>query len=485
MQSIERKLTLSYVLVSLVTVVIMGVLFFTAIYQYYVSGIEQTLLNHASADVTLFDQYAPAGDISGKRDFIFDNVTGKEESALVELYDPDEHFLINNSGEASANVELTPDYYDALEGKQASWNGRLSTKEPVMSVSVPIHDGDKVVGVLRYLSSMRQAQTLLQSNMIVVVLISIAILVISAIIGYTMSNRILVPIRDLRRVTREIANGNLNIRAEVYYNDEIGQLAHSVNRMTEEIALSDKSKNDFISSISHELRTPLTSINGWTETLEDTPEDVETVRMGLDIISRETRRLIHLVNDLLDFSKLQSHRIELEIGAVWLDEFLEALYNQFLPRATQEGVTLRLHLDDEDAELSGDEARLRQVFINVIDNSFKFVKGRAHPEITIQSHMLDDQVVITVEDNGPGMSSGDLMRVKEKFYKGSSRQSGTGLGLSIANEIVMLHGGTFYIDSIRGVGTKVSVVLPFEHGQAVEEDIELTSQEAEDSTAEK
>ena len=475
MQSIERKLTLSYVLISLVTVVIMGVLFFTAIYQYYVSGIEQTLLNHASADVTMYDKYAPAGDIDKKRDFIFDNMTSKNENALVELYDLEGHFLINNAGEATANVELTPDYYDALEDEPARWNGRLSTREPVMSVCVPIHDGSKMVGVLRYLSSTRQAQLLLQGNMVVVVLLSLAILAIATIIGYVMSNRILVPIRDLRRVTHEIANGNLNIRAEVYYNDEIGQLAQSVNRMTEEITLSDKSKNDFISSISHELRTPLTSINGWTETIEDATDDEEMVRMGLSIISRETRRLIHLVNDLLDFSKLQSHRIELETDIIWLDEFLEALYHQFLPRANQEGVTLRLHLDDQNAELIGDESRLRQVFINVIDNSFKFVKGRAHPEIIIQNHMLDDQVVIAVEDNGPGMSSGDLMRVKEKFYKGSSRQSGTGLGLSIANEIISLHGGTFYIDSIRGVGTKVSVVLPFEQDEAMEDDTETNA----------
>lgn len=446
-------------------------LFFIAIYQYYISGMEQTLLNHAEASATMYDKYAPSGDMAQKKTFIFENMNTGED-ALVEVYDDKGNFIINNDGNAKDHTELTSDYLESLGGENASWRGRIDTKEPIMSVSVPIRDGDKVVGVLRYVSSMTLARTLMKSNMMIVIFIGIVIMFIAAAIGYVMSARILVPVRDLIKVTREIAIGNLNVKAKVFARDEIGQLAQAVNRMAGEIELSNKSKNDFISSISHELRTPLTSISGWAETIEDSPNDEETTKMGLAIISKETKRLTNLVNDLLDFSKLQSHRIELDSELIWLDEFLEALYHQFLPRANQEGVNLRLHLDNQNAMVIGDENRLRQVMINVLDNSFKFVIGRARPEIVIQSHMLDDQVVITVEDNGPGMSSEDLMRVKEKFYKGSSRQSGTGLGLSIANEIIALHNGTFYIDSIRGVGTKVSVVLPFEKDENLEQNDE-------------
>ena len=441
---LSTKLTLSYVLISLITLIIMEGLFFVAIYQYYVSGMEQTLMNNAEASATMFNKYAPAGDMEDKQDFIFENLN-TDENALVEIYNTNSDFIINNS------------------------------------VSVPILDGEKVVGVMRYVSSMTMAHALLKSNFLVVFMIGMFILALAALIGHVMGSIILVPIHNLIRVTREIANGNLEIKAKVYNNDEIGQLSKAVNRMTDDIALSYKAKNDFISSISHELRTPLTSINGWVETLEDSPNDVETTQMGLEIISRETKRMTRLVNDLLDFSKLQSHRIELEKEPIWLDEFLEGMYNQFLPRAQQENVALRLHLGNTDVLLMADENRLSQVFINVMDNAFKFVKGRACPEIVIQSHLLDDQVVITVEDNGPGMSSEELMRVKEKFYKGSSKQSGTGLGLSIVNEIVALHDGTFYIDSIRGVGTKVSVVLPFEETTLDEESVEFESESTDEA----
>lgn len=443
-------------------------LFFVAIYQYYVSGMEHTLVNTAEANAMMCSKYTASGDIESKQDFIFENMN-IEENALVEVYNQDGKFLINNCGDTEKATELTPDYKQALDGKVESWRGKIETREHIISVSAPIYDGENIVGVLRYISSMTLAYDLLKSNVIAVFLIGLVILILAAVIGHMMGAVILVPIRDLIKVTREIADGNLEIKAKVYNNDEIGQLSNTVNRMTNDIALSDKAKNDFISSISHELRTPLTSINGWVETLEDSPDDIETMRMGLDIISKETRRMTRLVNDLLDFSKLQSHRIELEIEPIWLNEFLEMMYTQFLPRAQQENITLRLDLGEQDVMIMADGNRMSQVCINVLDNAFKFVKGRVCPEVIIQSRLLDDQVVITVEDNGPGMSSEELMRVKEKFYKGSSKQSGTGLGLSIVNEIVALHNGTFYIDSIRGVGSKVSVVLPVEE---TEDDIQ-------------
>ncbi len=435
-------------------------LFFMAVYQYYVSGMSQTLVNHAEASAAMFDKYAPTGSIEDKTKFIYENMK-VDEAALVEVYGVENNFVINNLGSKEMHTELTKDYEEALKGATSIWRGRLDTHEPVISVSVPLKDRDKVVGVLRYVSSMTVANSVLQSNTVMAVIIGLIILVFAALLGYIMSTRILVPVKDLMRVTREITAGNLDAVATKYYNDEIGQLAVAVNTMTDEIRRSDKAKSDFISSISHELRTPLTSIKGWAETLDDNVTDAETAKMGLSIIERETNRLIHLVNDLLDFSQIQSGRITLQREPMWIDGFLEEIYNQFLARAKQEQVNLRLRLDSQDAMIYGDENRLRQVVINIIDNGFKFVRGRARAELIIQSHMLDDHVVISIEDNGPGMSPDDLARVKEKFYKGASKQSGSGIGLSVANEIVELHNGTLYIDSIRGVGTKVSIVLPF------------------------
>ncbi|MDU5951527.1 MAG: HAMP domain-containing sensor histidine kinase [Clostridiales bacterium] len=459
MPSIGRKLTYSYVLISLITVLVLESLFGMAIYQYYVSGMSQTLVNHAEASATMYDKYAPAGTIDDKAAYIYENMK-VDENALVEVYGPNRQFIIDNTGNKSSHVTLGKDYEEALLGDTAIWRGRTKTNESIMSVSVPLKDRDQVVGVLRYVSSMAPAHSVMRSNAVMALILGLTILLVAALLGYMMSHRILVPIKDLIRVTQEVTAGNLTVKAKRYYHDEIGHLANVFNKMTDEIQRSNQAKTDFISSISHELRTPLTSIKGWAETIDDNIKDDETVQLGIDIIDRETNRLIHLVNDLLDFSKLQSHRIELNIDTLWLDDLLKGIYHQFAAKANQENVIMRLHLDSQEPIILADEDRLRQVLINIIDNSFKFVKGRPNAEIIVQSHMLDDQVVITIEDNGPGMSSEELVRVKEKFYKGSTKQSGTGLGLSIANEIVELHKGTLYIDSIRGIGTKVSVVLP-------------------------
>lgn len=461
---IGRKLILSFVLISLVTVAIMISLFYVAIYQYYINGMEQVMINHAEASAAMYNRYAPQGSIEDKKNYIYENMDINEQ-ALVELYDNQGRFILNNAGENATPTELTDDYYGAMQGEKEVWTGRIGTKEDIMSVSIPIFDRERVVGVLRYVSSMSAVNEILRANLLLAAAIGFVILMIATFIGSFMSARILTPVKDLMRVTQEITNGNLNVQAKIYDGDEIGQLADAVNQMTDEIKRSNRARTDFVSSVSHELRTPLTSIKGWAETIEDSPSDIDTTRLGIDIIGHETNRLIQLVNNLLDFSKLQSHRIELSCEVMWIDEFLEGMYHQFSVRAAQEEVTLRLHLDSQNVEVFADENRLRQVFINVLDNSFKFVAGRSQPEIIIESHMLDDQVVMTIEDNGPGMTGADLLRVKQKFYKGSSNLSGTGLGLSIANEIVELHNGTMYVDSIRGYGTKVSVVLPIFEGE--------------------
>lgn len=450
---------LSFSLVSLVTVAIMVTLFYATIHQYYLNGMEQALTNNAEASAVLYNRYAPPGDLSDKVEYIQENFDINEH-ALVEVYQPDGKLILNNMAGSGNPSELTDDFNEALNGGKGVYIGEIGD-EPIMSVSVPLYDHERVVGTLRYVSSLTGTYAVLRQNLTLAMSIGLIILIFSTFIGVILSIRILNPIRDLIKVTRQISDGNLNAKANIYYNDEIGELANTVNLMTEEIKKSNKARTDFISSVSHELRTPLTSIKGWAETIDDNPADLDTTRLGMEIIGRETNRLIKLVNNLLDFSKLQNHRIELESKSLWIDAFLEDLYQQFIVRADQEGVILRLHLDSQDIQIYADDNRLRQVLINILDNSFKFVAGRDNPEIIMQSHMLDDQVVITIEDNGPGMSSSDLLHVKQKFYKGTSTLSGTGLGLSIANEIITLHNGSMYVDSIPGYGTKVSVVLPF------------------------
>ncbi|MBP3585542.1 MAG: HAMP domain-containing histidine kinase [Peptococcaceae bacterium] len=460
MRSIRRRLIGNYITIALVTVLILEGLFAVAISEYYVGGVERILANQAETSATFFSQYADACDVYKKSNYIFENLD-VEETALIEVIDMQGHVVIDSTGSSAEEIINTSDVAQALKGNSAVWRGRSELNEPIVAVSAPIYDGFAVVGVLRYVSSLAPAYQVLGQFFALLLLFGLGVIAVAFLYGRAMAQRILEPIQELVRVTEEVAQGNYKVTAIKYHNDEIGQLVDAVNIMTKEITRADQAKSEFISSISHELRTPLAAIKGWAETMQDMKDDIEVVEEGLSIVSKETDRLIILVNDLLDFSRLQAHRIELKKEEFSISDLLENIIGQFTVRCQQERIKMMLLTDNQESWVFADYNRLKQVLINVVDNAMKFTVGRPNAEIRISSQVLDDQIIVIVEDNGSGISPEDLQRVKEKFYKGSSNKSGTGLGLSIASEIMELHGGKMLIDSTLNVGTKVVLVMPF------------------------
>ena len=460
MQSIRKQLVSNYVLVALIAVLLLESMFMVVISQYYLGGVERILMTDVETAANFYNRSASKGDIYTKSNYIFENLD-MEENALVEVLDLNGRVIIDSSGSSSEEIVTTGDFIQALSGRIDSWTGRSELDEMIIAVSAPIYDDSNVVGVLRYVSSLEPVYQVIFRYVIVSLLFGLAVVCVAYIFARAMSKRILVPIQELVRVTEEVAQGNYKVTAIKYHNDEIGQLVDAVNIMTKEITRADQAKSEFISSISHELRTPLTSIKGWAETMQDMNDDPEIIEEGLGIIGKETDRLIILVNDLLDFSRLQAHRIELKKEEFSISHLLEDIHNQFAVRCHQERVKMTVLTDNNEGWVFADYNRLKQVFINIVDNAMKFTVGRPRAEIKISSQVLDDQIVMIIEDNGSGISPEDLKRVKEKFYKGSSNKSGTGLGLSIASEIMELHGGKMLIDSTQGKGTKVVLVMPY------------------------
>ncbi len=460
MQSIRKQLVNNYVLVALITVLILESMFMLVISQYYMGGVERILKTDAETAANFYNRSASQGDIYAKSNYIFENLS-MEESALVEVLDLNGKVIIDSTGSSSDVLVTTGDFIQALNGNIDSWTGHSDLNELIIAVSAPIYEGDNIIGVLRYVSSLEPTYHIMIQYLLISLLIGLTVIGVAFVFAQAMSKRILVPIQELVRVTEEVAQGNYKVTAIKYHNDEIGQLVDAVNIMTKEITKADQAKSEFISSISHELRTPLTSIKGWAETMQDMSEEPEIIEEGLGIIGKETDRLIILVNDLLDFSRLQAHRLELKKEEFSMTDLLEDVQNQFSVRCRQEGIHMSVLTDNNESWVFADYNRLKQVFINVVDNAMKFTAGRPKAEIKISSQVLDDQIIMIVEDNGSGISQQDLKRVKEKFYKGSSNKSGTGLGLSIASEIMELHGGKMLIDSTQGKGTKVMLIMPY------------------------
>ena len=219
-------------------------------------------------------------------------------------------------------------------------------------------------------------------------------------------------------------------------------------------------KHDIISSISHELRTPLTSIGGWTETLMvGGMEDRGLALKGLAIINKESHRLSQMVEELLDFARLEGGRMKLHSERFDLRGELADAAFIYTDLCKRDGITMQYDEGEEPVPVFGDKDRLRQVFLNILDNAAKYSGPGGKIELAVGQE--GDKALVVIRDHGPGIPAADLPYIKDKFYRGTApKKRGAGIGLSVCDEIVKLHGGTLTIESEEGEGTHVSIRLP-------------------------
>lgn len=442
----------------------------TAFKSNYYSNVESILNSGASnsavsyftsnlEDGTSLEQSAP--------DFI-DSYSYKDKTTTW-IIDAQGRVILSSSGFAIEKQEM-PDYDDALVSSNNSGKfiGRLDSGEKVMAICRLIKNpqGD-IAGAVRVMASLEQVDSQLRN---VFFLVFIGLTVVFAIIIFSnlfFIRSIIFPVREINETTKKIARGDYNVRIEKKYNDEIGDLCDSINSMAEEISTTDKMKNDFISTISHELRTPLTSIKGWGETLTiGADENVDDLTIkGLQVIVKEAGRLECFVEELLDFSRLQSGRMNLKLAKTDIFAELDETVFTFRERAMREGIEVRYSIPEAPAVADADANRLRQVFMNILDNALKY--SRAPSKIFVKAQFLKENgnnlVSIAIADRGCGISKEDLPHVKEKFYKANVSVRGSGIGLAVTNEIINLHHGRLEIDSQEGRGTLVTIYLPVEN----------------------
>ncbi|MBR1659035.1 MAG: HAMP domain-containing histidine kinase [Oscillospiraceae bacterium] len=263
----------------------------------------------------------------------------------------------------------------------------------------------------------------------------------------------------LQYQARRIAEGSYGIVTEKFRDDELGDLTDSINEMSAELARSTAVQSEFISSVSHELRTPLTAIMGWAEAMGYDEAIQGESRRGLSIIAKEAGRLTKMVSELLEFTRIQDGRFTLSVESMDLAAEVEDAVFTYRNLSEQEGVELRYSCDEESIPMiEGDPERLKQVLLNVLDNAVKY--GGEGKSIEVSLTAEEPEVVIRVRDHGPGIPPDELPHVKERFYKGSSKQRGSGIGLAVCEEIVARHGGGLRIENAEGGGVLVTVRLP-------------------------
>ncbi|RAW13553.1 two-component sensor histidine kinase [Paenibacillus taichungensis] len=457
-KGITRQIVLHYFIVVFLALLLVEFVFLIAVQRYYYESIYNTI-NQQITSTNDFKETLSRTDEANNLSYLLANL--QLGSTELQILDMDGRVLASSTAFESEHAVLqTSDISQAMNGSIGRWVGRQPlTGEQVMAVSHKLDLGGENTYIVRYLTSLDMVNSKLLVMGLLAVAVGVAVLVIVLIISIGMANSIVRPLNNITAVSAQMARGRLDVRVKGNYKHELGELASTLNFMAHEIVRSNQIKDDFISSISHELRTPLTSIKGWSETLDSGGYDPDETRIGMSIISKETERLIGLVEEMLDFSKLQQNQMKLVKGSVSIREIVQETMLNVWAKAEQKQVHLKLDTDETRAfNVFGDGNRLKQVFLNIVDNAIKFSHENSWIFLSVKEEK--GQIIAAVQDTGIGISEEHLIKVRDRFFQVNHQNGGTGLGLAITQELVELHEGTITIQSELGSGTTVTVSLP-------------------------
>ena len=457
----------------LLTLGLLGASFFALSYNYARSQQTEEIENKANVMSQLSVSYLESGrylsieDLQNDPDFRqLASFAAMVSDVHFMICDMDGQVLLSTDQSLSGHVVRVPGemVLEIMETGRTvhkdDLNGLYGQKQFVLGVPAVNATSRETVGVVVAVSTLQALDNMWKGFVGLFFMTALVVLMIAFMASSVTTMRQIRPIREMAWATRQYAEGNFDIRMNDYgRGDEIGELAETINEMSTKISQNERMQAEFISQLSHELRTPLTVINGWIETLlADENMDADT-RQGMKIISSEAKRLTEMVMELLDFTRMQDGRMTLNVEPTDIrGEFEDTVY-MYGSRLSQDGIQL-LYLDnDEDIpEIPCDPQRLRQVFLNILDNAAKH--GGNGKRIETEMHFDGEYVIVTIRDFGPGIPEDELPLVKKKFYKGSTSARGTGIGLAVCDEIVEMHGGTLTLENAQGGGTLVTVRLP-------------------------
>ncbi|MCL2637536.1 MAG: HAMP domain-containing histidine kinase [Oscillospiraceae bacterium] len=448
-----------------VFLLIVNVSVYFALRSYHYGAVRQYLGTQANivyGILSYMDDYEPAIRRSIEE---FDRKHHMELMAIT----ADGRIDLTSSGFSPApeeNHEM-PDYEKArsAESRIADYVGFLPNSQRYMAVTVML--SGEAYDAIRVVTSLDRIDRQIYTTTLVIAVLSIAIMLFVLFLGMYFIQSIVSPLRRVGDSAKKLAAGDFSDRVILAKNDdEIGELCRIFNSMADDLENSEKIKNDFISSVSHELRTPLTAIRGWSETVLETGKEDDSFEKGMKVITSETSRLSDMVEDLLDFSKMQSGRLKLQKSDMNPLEELSDAVSVYAEKAKKEKVNLVYNEPEFAVLIYGDKNRIRQVFINIIDNAIKYSGGG---EVIVNAKLAENQLIISVSDNGCGISARDLPKVKTRFFKANNVVRGSGIGLAVADEIIMRHEGTLEIESEQGKGTTAKIILPSRGAQRASE----------------
>ena len=405
--------------VILVILVALEVGFSFGIKTFYYNSVESMVLTQVNVVASQLAAYAEdsSANYSEQVRGLVEDFQARDRMELMAV-GLDKKVSFTSSGFEPGGDLSMPDFDTALLSPDGvgKFVGTIDGEKIMAITKISPSVGDQQLAAMRFAVSLELVDRQIILFILVITLVCIAIIFFVIFSGSYFIGSIVNPVGEVSVTARKIAHGDFNARLTKKNDDEIGELCDTINYMAEELSANDRMKNDFISSVSHELRTPLTAIKGWAETLADMGGDVdpEMLAKGMRVITSETERLAGMVEELLDFSRIQSGRMKLVKDRMDVIAELSEAVLMFEERARHEGKRLIYNEPDQFASFMGDRNRLRQVFVNIIDNALKY--SDRGDTVTIRAAVSESQVDISVADTGIGIREEDLPKIKENFF---------------------------------------------------------------------
>lgn len=450
MNSITKRWIKGSLLIIIALLFVAEIFVVTGFRNSYYNAAEVALTNRIN---TIDGTLAASGGMTSeeKQQLMFRLTTEFAEKEKFELMLLDErgNILSTSSGFNPAGSNHAEDFVKAVNTEENLYiNTYISQlNEKIMSATRIIDEEAGEIYGVRIITAVDRVDEAINLVVALAIIAAAAIIAFSVLSGMYFVKSIVNPIQSIKDTADKIAQGEFGVRIDdAKYNDEIGALCTSINHMAAELGRNDELKNEFISSVSHELRTPLTAIKGWAETMENT-EDIATMKKGTEIILTETERLYSMVENLLDFSRLQNSALMMNKEKMDLVAEVYETVIMYTPQAESMGITIKFDEPEEFIPVMADRGRIKQVMINLLDNAIKYSGENSVIEVNIFTDKQKNSATVEVKDYGKGIHPDDISKVKQKFYKGKGAKRGSGIGLALVSEIVTLHGGTFDVES--------------------------------------
>lgn len=462
MQSIRWKLVLTYFIIIVLTLGLIGV--------YIVNTMNQYIINQKEID-TLSEANVLAGYISQYQDLSAESINFllKQQqitsNCRVLMLDTEANVAYDsNNGLMQGKFMPTAAVLDAIGGKNSVERIEDANGELLVCAAVPIVESKVVTGAIYYQVSASDVSDFMNEVLMTVVMLIILLSILIGVVSFIMSGVLTAPIRDLTEKLSKATEEQTDYYIEKTSGGEIGQLVDSFNKMTQQIQLQEAKRQEFVSNASHELKTPLSSIKLISDSLlnvQDAPRDM--VDEFLTDMNVQVERLTRIVDKLLTLTRMDNSAAvaRMEFAVTDMTELCSNIVKALRPLAEQKHIEL-IYTPEMTVYSKIERDRMWEAIYNVLDNSIKYTKDGG--KVTMELTKDENNIIISISDTGIGIAPDELYKIFDRFYrvdKARARETGgTGLGLSIALTAVELHGGNIKVESEEGVGSVFRIIVP-------------------------